>query len=112
MAMDYPQFFPLLITFLTTILGSYITIKITITEIKKDLYFLKEKLESELTSKVQSESQTKEDMKEVKTDLKLISKSINEMQVNFARMEARGQGKDEVIMELKNAVTTILKDRK
>jgi hypothetical protein len=34
------------------------------------------------------------------------------MQVNFARMEARSEGKDEVISELKNAVTTILKDRK
>jgi hypothetical protein len=110
--MEYNQFFPLLITFATTLLGSYITIKITIAEIKKDLAFLKDKLESELVAKVQAETQTKDDMKEVKDDLKLISKSINEMQVNFARMEARSEGKDEVISELKNAVTTILKDRK
>jgi hypothetical protein len=50
-------------------------------------------------------------MKEVKEDLKLIFKSINEIQVNFARMEARSEGKDEVIGELKNAVTTILSQR-
>lgn len=110
--MEYNEFFPLLITFLSTLLGSYITIKITIAEIKKDLTFLKEKLESELITKVQSETQAKDDMKELKDDLKLISKSINEMQVNFARMEARSEGKDEVIGELKDAVTTILKDRK
>ena len=51
-------------------------------------------------------------MKEVKKDLKLIFKSINDMQVNFARMEARNEGKDDVINELKNAVTTILKEKK
>ena len=110
--MEYNQFFPLLITFVTTLLGSYITIKITIAEIKKDLSFLKEKLESELVSKMQHESQAKDDMKEVKDELKLIFKSINEIQVNFARMEARSEGKDEVIGELKDAVTTILKDRR
>lgn len=110
--MQYDEFIPLLITFVTTLLGSYITIKITITEIKKDLAFLKDKLESEIVGKLQAETQTKDDMREVKDDLKLISKSINEMQINFARMEARAEGKDEVINELKDAVTTILKDRK
>jgi hypothetical protein len=86
--------------------------KITIAELKKDLIYLKEKLETEITSKVQHESQAKEDMKEVKEDLKMIFKSINEIQINFARMEARSEGKDEVINELKNAVTIILKDKK
>lgn len=110
--MDLSQFLPLSITFVITLIGSYITIKVTIAELKKDLIFLKDKLETELTSKVQHEAQAKEDMKEVKDDLKMIFKSINEIQINFARMEARSEGKDEVISELKDAVTTILKDRK
>jgi hypothetical protein len=50
-------------------------------------------------------------MREVKDDLKMIFKSINEIQINFARMEARSEGKDEVINELKNAVTTIIKQK-
>ena len=107
--MNINQFFPFLITFIVTLLGSYITIRVTIAEIKKDLVFLKEKLENELASKTQHESQAKDDMKEVKDELKLIFKSINEIQVNFARMEARSEGKVELIGELKNAVTTILK---
>jgi E3 ubiquitin-protein ligase DOA10 len=109
--MDFSQFLPLLVTFLVTLVGSYITIKVTITELKKDLVFLKDKLESELASKLQHEAQAKDDMKEVKEDLKMIFKSINEVQINFARMEARSEGKDEVISELKNAVTTILQQR-
>ena len=109
--MELNQFIPLLITFITTLIASYVTIKITIAEIKKDLSFLKERLESELMAKVQHESQAKDDMREVKDDLKMIFKSINEIQVNFARMEARSEGKDEVISELKDAVTTILTQR-
>jgi hypothetical protein len=51
-------------------------------------------------------------MKELKDDMKKIFASINEMKVGMARMEARSEGKDEVIGELKNAVTTILKEKK
>jgi hypothetical protein len=109
--MDFFKILPLLITFIITIVGSYITIKVTIAELKKDHIYLKEKLEFELASKIQHEAQAKEDMKEVKDDLKMIFKSINEIQINFARMEARSEGKDEVIGELKNAVTTILQQR-
>jgi formate-dependent nitrite reductase cytochrome c552 subunit len=106
--MEFSQFIPLLITFVVTLIGSYITIRITIAEIKKDLTYLKERLEQEVLSKVQHETQAKEDMREVKDELKMIFKSINEIQINFARMEARNEGKDEVINELKNAVTTII----
>jgi hypothetical protein len=109
--MELNQYLPLIITFVVSLIGSYITIKVTIAELKKDFGFLKDKLESELESKIQHESQAKEDMKEVKDDLKMIFKSINEIQINFARMEARSEGKDEVIGELKNAVTTILQQR-
>jgi formate-dependent nitrite reductase cytochrome c552 subunit len=106
--MEFSQFIPLLITFVVTLIGSYITIRITIAEIKKDLTYLKERMEQEVLSKVQHETQAKEDMREVKDELKMIFKSINEIQINFARMEARNEGKDEVINELKNAVTTII----
>ena len=109
--MDFNQYIPLFVTFIITLVGSYITIRVTIAELKKDLLFLREKLESELATKLQHETQAKDDMKEVKDDLKMIFKSINEIQINFARMEARSEGKDEVISELKNAVTTILQQR-
>ena len=109
--MDISNLLPLSITFVITMIGSYITIKVTMAEFKKDLSFLKDKLETELTTKIQHDSQAKEDMKEVKDDLKMIFKSINELQINFASMEARSEEKDEVINELKDAVTTILKQR-
>jgi anaerobic C4-dicarboxylate transporter len=109
--MDLSQYIPLIITFIVTLIGSYITIKVTIAELKKDQTYLREKLEAEILTKAQHESQAKEDMKEVKDDLKMIFNSINQIQINFAKMEARSEGKDEVISELKNAVTTIIRER-
>lgn len=109
--MDLVQFTPYLITFLSAMIGAFITIRITIVEIKKDISFLKEKLESELVSKLQAEKQAKDDMKEVKDELKMILKSIHEIQINFTRMEARSEGKDEVIDEFRKVTSTILKQR-
>ena len=110
--MDITKYIHLFITFIFTLIGSYITIKINIIELKKDISFLRSKIEADDNYQLANQSQAKIDMKEVKDDLKIICKLINEMQVNFAKMEARSEGKDEVINELKEAVTVILKSRK
>ena len=110
--MEITKYLPLFITFIFTLIGSYITIKINIIELKKDISFLRSKIEADDNYQLSNQNQAKIDMKEVKDDLKIICKLINEMQVNFAKMEARSEGKDEVINELKEAVTVILKSRK
>ena len=110
--MEITKYLPLFITFIFTLIGSYITIKINIIELKKDISFLRSKIEADDNYQLSNQTQAKIDMKEVKDDLKIICKLINEMQVNFAKMEARSEGKDEVINELKEAVTVILKSRK
>ena len=110
--MEITKYLPLFITFIFTLIGSYITIKINIIELKKDISFLRSKIEADDNYQLSNQTQAKIDMKEVKDDLKIICKLINEMQVNFAKMEARSVGKDEVINELKEAVTVILKSRK
>lgn len=106
------QYIPFIVTLIISLVASYIAMKISIAEIKKDLFYLTEKVESELASKTERENQVAESFKEMKDNLKDITKSLNEIQVNFARMEARYEGKDEVVSELKNAVTSILRDKK
>lgn len=110
--MTLTQFFPLLITLGISLFGAWITIRISLAELKKDITHLQEKLELITTTRNVHEKQSKDDMKELKDDMKKIFQSINEMKVGMARMEARSEGKDEVIGELKDAVTTILKERK
>ena len=110
--MTLTQFLPLLVTLAVSLLGAWITIRISIAELKKDIVHLQEKLEIITTTRNEHEKQSKDDMKELKDDMKKIFESINEMKVGVARMEARNEGKDEVIGQLKDAVTTILKEKK
>ena len=109
--MNFYNILPLIITFVSTLIGSYVFIRIAIAELKKDLFYLKDRLENELEKKSEHERQSKEDIKEVKDELKYITKALNDIQINFARMEARYEGKDEVITELKNAVTSIINNK-
>ncbi len=44
--------------------------------------------------------------------IKKIFDYMSDMKVQMARMEARNEGKDDVVNELKEAVTTILKTRR
>jgi len=110
--MTFYQLLSLLITLSISLLGAWITIRISITELKKDISHLQEKVELITTSRNEHDKQSKDDMKELKDDMKKIFASINEMKVGMARMEARNEGKDEVIGQLKDAVTTILKEKK
>ena len=109
--MNFYNILPLIITFVSTLIGSYVFIRIAIAELKKDLFYLKDRLENELEKKSEHERQSKEDIKEVKDELKHITKALNDIQINFARMEARYEGKDEVTTELKNAVTSIINNK-
>lgn len=106
------QFLPLIVTLILSLFGSWFTIRITIAEFKKDISYLQEKVELITITRNEQDKQSKDDMKELKDDMKKIFESINEMKVGMARMEARNEGKDEVISQLKDAVTTILKERK
>lgn len=110
--MTLTQFLPLLITVVLTMVGSWLTVRVSLAELKKDITHLQEKLELITNTREEHEKQSKEDMKELKDDMKKIFESINEMKVGMARMEARNEGKDEVIGQLKDAVTTILKEKK
>ena len=81
--MDITKYIPLFITFIFTLIGSYITIKINIIELKKDISFLRSKIEADDNYQLSNQTQAKIDMKEVKDDLKIICKLINEMQVRW-----------------------------
>ncbi len=109
--MQLNQIIALLLTIGISLIGSWITIKVSIAELKRDILHLKEKIEFMELSKVNHETQSKNDMKELKDDIKKIFEYMSDMKVQMARMEARNEGKDEVVNELKEAVTTILKNR-
>jgi hypothetical protein len=110
--MQLNQIIALILTIGISLIGSWITIRVSIAELKRDILYLREKIEFMETSKTNQEMQSKNDMKELKDDIKKIFEYMSDMKVQMARMEARNEGKDDVVNELKEAVTTILKTRR
>lgn len=93
------------ISMVGAILGAYITVRIAIAELKKDIQHLNEKLEAEITNKVRMENDHAMHMNEVRDDVKAIFRTLTKIQVDMAR----SQGRDEVLDTVKDAVVTLAK---
>ena len=98
--MELSQFLPLSITFVITLIGSYMTIKVTIAELKKDMAFLRDKIESEVQAKNKLETTHQGVINEVRDDVKAIFRTLTKMQVD----QAKNEGQESVIKALKEAI--------
>lgn len=93
------------ISIIVGILSSFITVKISIAEQKKDISHLKEKLESEISSKLKMETDHAKHMEEMRDDVKAIFRTLTKIQVDMAK----SQGNSEVLNAVKDAVTTLVR---
>jgi|LakMenE01Jun11ns_1017448.scaffolds.fasta_scaffold9797219_2 hypothetical protein len=107
--MELNQSISMIITVGGAVLGSYITIRIAIAEIKKDVTYLKEKIEGEINSKKDLEEEHKNNMKEVRDDVKAIFTTLTKIQIEFAKNQGKNEGRDEVLGVVKDAITTMSK---
>jgi hypothetical protein len=96
---------PYVFTVIVAILGAYVTVKVSMAEMKKDNTHLKERLDTEIASKVKMADDHSVDMKEIQGDVKAIFKTLTTIQVSIAR----SQGRDEVLTVVKEAVLDIAK---
>ena len=108
--MEFLKILPMILTVAFAILGSYITIRISIAEIKKDIVYLKEKIEGEIIATKESEDEHKETMKEVRSDVKAIFSTLTKIQVDFAKNQGKNEGRDEVLNVVKDAINTIARN--
>jgi hypothetical protein len=107
--MELNQSISMIITVGGAVLGSYITIRIAIAEIKKDVTYLKEKIEGEINSKKDLEEEHKNNMKEVRDDVKAMFTTLTKIQIEFAKNQGKNEGRDEVLGVVKDAITTMSK---
>lgn len=91
------------ISIIGAIIGAYITVRIAIAELKKDIQHLNEKLETEMSSKLRMENEHALHMNEVREDVKAIFRTLTKIQVDMART----QGRDDVLDSIKDAVTNL-----
>jgi len=76
---------PYLTTIVIAIGGAYLTVKVTMAEMRKDIHHLKEKLKEEVDDKKEIQSKHEEAMKEVRDDVKAIFRTLTKIQVDIAK---------------------------
>jgi len=97
------QYLPLL-SLIIGVLSAYITVKIAIAELKKDIVHLREKLQTEIMAKViKIESDHSTHMNEVRDDVKAIFRTLTKIQVDVAK----AQGREDMVEVIKDTLQTL-----
>ena len=103
--MDSSDIIQYLVIVISAIGGAYITVKVSIAELKKDISHLKEKLDAEMTQKNKMEDNHSATINEVRDDVKAIFRTLTKMQVD----QAKAQGQETVLKGIKEAVENLHK---
>ncbi len=85
--------------------GAYITVRVSIAELKKDISHLKEKLDAEISQKNKMEDNHNATINEVRDDVKTIFRTLTKKQVD----QAKAQGQETVLKGIKDAVENLNK---
>ena len=78
-----------LIIVISAVGGAYITVRVSIAELKKDIGHLKEKLDAEVESKNELKTTHQAVINEVRDDVKAIFRTLTKMQVDQAKTEGQ-----------------------
>lgn len=103
--MAWKDIIPFVYATLASLLVAYVTVKVAVAEIKKDILYLHEKLTSESKQNKESENTQKSDMTELRNDVRAIFRTLTYIQVDVAR----NQGRDEVLNAVKESMEIISK---
>lgn len=98
--MEIQHYIGIIISLVGSIFGAYLIVRVAIAELKKDMTFLKDKIESEVQSKNKLETTHQGVINEVRDDVKAIFRTLTKMQVD----QAKSEGQESVIKALKEAI--------
>lgn len=85
--------------------GSYLVVRITLAELKKDIAHLKDKLDTEIEAKNKLENNTQVIINEVRDDVKAIFRTLTKMQVD----QAKAEGQETILKGIKEAIQELNK---
>ena len=94
-----------LIIVISAVGGAYITVRVAIAELKKDIGHLKEKLDAEVEAKNELKTTHQAVINEVRDDVKAIFRTLTKMQVD----QAKSEGQESLIKAFKEALTDLKK---
>jgi len=101
--MDINNYIGILASLVGGVFGAYLIVRVAIAELKKDIDYLKDKLDSEIESKNKLENTHQAVINEVRDDVKAIFRTLTKMQVDQAKTE----GQEIMIKALKEAITDL-----
>lgn len=98
--MEIGNYIGIIISLVGGIFGAYLIVRVAIAELKKDISYLKDKLDSEVEAKNKLENTHQTVINEVRDDVKAIFRTLTKMQVDQAKTE----GQESIIKALKEAI--------
>ena len=90
------EYLPYIFTTVSAVGGAYLTVRVTMAEMKRDIKYIEEKIDTEIDSKKGSDS-------EMKDDIKNIFKLLTNIKVDLAKT----QGHAELVTAIKDAIVTL-----
>ena len=103
--MELQQYIGIFLSIVCGVFGAYLIVRVAIAEIKKDISYLSEKLDSEIQAKNKLEDNTQAVINEVRDDVKAIFQTLTKMQVAQAKQE----GQEILVRALKEAIQELNK---
>ena len=90
------EYLPYIFTIVSAVGGAYLTVRVTMAEMKRDIKYIEEKIETEIETKKGNDTEMKEDINN-------IFKLLTNIKVDLART----QGHAELVTAIKDAIVTI-----
>lgn len=90
------EYLPYAFSVVSAVGGAYLTVRVAMAEMKRDIKYIEEKIDAEIDSKKGSDSEMKEDIKN-------IFKLLTNIQVDLAKT----QGQAELVSVIKDAIVTL-----
>jgi len=99
------QYVGIIISLIGGLVGAFVIVKVAIAELKKDINYLKDKIDNETETKNKMEENHNATINEVRDDVKAIFRTLTKMQVE----QARNEGSEKVLKGIKEAIEELHK---
>lgn len=103
--MEMETYIGIIISLLGGLFGAYVIVKVSIAEIKKDITFLREKLDIQSRERHLNDQKEEAIINEVRDDVKAIFRTLTKMQIE----QAKTVGQENILEGIKDAIKEIKK---
>jgi hypothetical protein len=103
--MEIQHYIGIIISIVGGLFGAYLIVRVSIAELKKDINYLKDKIDAESSLKNKMEENHSSTINEVRDDVKAIFRTLTKMQVE----QAKNLGQESIMKGIKEAIQDLKK---